>query len=105
TLTAFGATAGQYGTAVFGSHASTETVGAGALDGAGLESAFHGQLPGGHYLVKWRPREPPFKETGDCRERQGAGQFPTSSLFNLCVAPCAVGQSAKNNQRRNLEKD
>lgn len=42
TLAAFGAATRQNGAAVLGGHASTETVGASALDGAGLESAFHG---------------------------------------------------------------
>src|SRR5690606_2660049 len=45
-LAAFGATAGQNLTAVLGGHAGTETVNAGALEGAGLESTFHGDLPG-----------------------------------------------------------
>lgn len=38
---ALGATTRQDGTAVLGSHASTEAVGTSAFDGAGLESAFH----------------------------------------------------------------
>ena len=41
TSTALGATTRQDGTAVLGSHASTEAVGTSAFDGAGLESAFH----------------------------------------------------------------
>lgn len=42
TLAAFGTAARQNGAAVLGGHASTEAVSASALDGAGLESAFHG---------------------------------------------------------------
>jgi len=40
-MTAFGTTAGQYFTAVLGSHTSTETVSALALQVTGLESSFH----------------------------------------------------------------
>src|SRR5690606_35542160 len=46
TLAALGAATGQNLTAVLGGHAGTETVGAGALEGAGLESTFHLDLPG-----------------------------------------------------------
>ena len=46
TLAALGATTRQDLTAVLGGHTSTETVGASALEGAGLESAFHDALPG-----------------------------------------------------------
>ena len=40
-LAALGTTTGEYSAAVLGGHTSTETVGAGALDDAGLESTFH----------------------------------------------------------------
>ena len=61
TLTAFGATTRQNGTAVFGGHTCTETVGAGALDSAGLESTFHGVLPGSSTTGRNGPR---FKRPG-----------------------------------------
>src|SRR5690606_15580075 len=75
TLAALGATTRQDGAAVLGGHAGTETMVASALEGAGLESAFHGDLPGWFIRAgKW----PPFKETGDSSETSGSGQFPTS---------------------------
>ena len=43
---AFGAAALQHEAPGFGRHASTETVGACALDFAGLECAFHDLVPG-----------------------------------------------------------
>lgn len=42
TLATFGTTTSQYLTAVFGSHAGTETMDAFTLQIAGLESSFHG---------------------------------------------------------------
>ena len=48
-LAALGATTRQDLTTVLGGHTGTETVGTSALEGAGLESAFHDALPGGHY--------------------------------------------------------
>jgi hypothetical protein len=41
TLTAFGATTGQYDATVLGGHTGTETMGTSALDCAWLESTFH----------------------------------------------------------------
>jgi len=42
TLAAFGTTTRNDLAAVLGSHTGTEAMGTSALDGAGLESAFHG---------------------------------------------------------------
>ena len=57
TSTALGATTRQDGTAVLGSHASTEAVGTGAFDGAWLESTFHGVVT---WFVHNGPEWPPF---------------------------------------------
>jgi hypothetical protein len=44
-LATFGAAAVQYSSSTFGSHTGTETVGASALEYAGLKCSFHSNVP------------------------------------------------------------
>ena len=70
--TALGAATRQDCTAILGRHASTEAVGTSAFDSAGLESTFHGAIPGWSTTGRNGPR---FKRPAIVEKAEGQVNF------------------------------